>query len=123
MDYQEILEECDQAHYLYNNTNTNHIPMAARALNKLNGSFDQISNFITANKPMIVQNSSSSVEITDANWKEYIGKKSNFASFQKFFGQQFEDVGATGTLRTFVDPLMPGVATGAFHALIRESRI
>jgi hypothetical protein len=59
--------------------------------------------------------------VTSQSWRAQLGRTAAFSAYRAFFASEILRAGREPTLRAYLPGLMPGVAAGAFHALIRTA--
>lgn len=102
------------------NGNTNHLPMALIALEKLGANTMQLEAYYANYAPSLIARGSNRQSIV-SYWKQELGNKSAFDRYLAYFMQEVEHEGIEVTLKHYLDYLMKGCGASAFHALIRLS--
>lgn len=100
------------------NGNTNHLPMALVALNKMGANHCQLEAYYAKYAHLLVVRESATTT-AHFEWEAHLGDRSAFEHYLNYFLRQVESEGIEGTLRTYLDRLMPGCGASAFHAVIR----
>lgn len=57
-------------------------------------------------------------EITEANWQEFLGKRTSFSAYCDFFDQQEQSLGLDELLKVYMPVLLPGWVGSFTHATI-----
>lgn len=100
--------------------NTNHLPMALIALNKLGANQVHLEAYYANYAPSLITRNA--VNLNPAFiWDEQLGDKSAFDDYLAYFLLQVESKGVEETLNDHLDRLMRGCGASAFHAIIRLS--
>ena len=60
----------------------------------------------------------SDIELTEANWRDFLGKHEQFDSLYRFFEGRVEDLGLEQTLKIYVPELLPGCVGALLHGTI-----
>lgn len=101
--------------------NTNHLPMALIALDKLGADRYQLDNYFASYASGLVPLSSLEVHADSFDWRAHLGDKKSFNHYLNYFDSCITNAGPRQTLVNHIDPLMLGCGAAAFHALIRLS--
>jgi len=102
------------------NGNTNHLPMALIALEKLGANTSQLEAYYANYAPSLIALESNRQYLV-SDWKQELGNKSAFDRYLAYFMQEVDREGIKVTLKHYLDYLMKGCGASAFHALIRLS--
>ncbi|MGH3623160.1 MAG: questin oxidase family protein [Sciscionella sp.] len=57
-------------------------------------------------------------DITEDNWKQFLGKRTSFSAYCDFFDRQEQKLGLEEVLKRYVQPLLPGWVGSFTHATI-----
>ena len=99
---------------------SNHVSMSLYSLSALGGTPDQLARFAEASwgklEPVPRE---PGPQLTRDSWREQLGRREALNGFRVFFDQEVAALGREDTLRRYLPALLPGVAAGGFHALIR----
>lgn len=100
---------------------TNHLSMALIALEKMGASQIRLQEFFdeySQNLELLIPIAQLD-PITTQNWAEHLGQSDSYHSYLLFFTHQLISAGITQTLKQYVPVLITGIATDAFHCVIR----
>lgn len=97
----------------------NHLPMAVSALDRLGASEREIADFAEHYAKILEPLPSTAEEITEGTAGEFLGRRAAVASWIAFFHSRIAAAGAGATARLWLDKLMPGIGSVAFHGLLR----
>jgi hypothetical protein len=101
---------------------SNHVSMGLYSLSALGASDERLVRFAESEgRRLEPWPSSDGAAITPQTWTARLGEKQAFGAYQAFFSSEMARGGRERTLRAYLPGLMPGVAAGAFHALIRTA--
>lgn len=102
---------------------TNHLSMALIALDKIGASEERLQAFFEKYsqnlKPLVPTATSQATAITTLNWIASLGNNDSYSSYLIFFTQELKSLGLVNTLKQYLPTLMKGIATDAFHCVIR----
>jgi len=100
---------------------SNHLPMALIALHKLGASNKQLSRFYETYSKKLEPISHKDVHTPFhlSNWKNTLGISDYYSDYFIFFKETIQAIGIQSTLKQFLPHLIDGLATQAFHCLIR----
>ena len=101
---------------LYANGLSNHLPMALIALDRMGASPTQLEAFYARYAPRLTRRPQSDAPLDP---RESFGVERNFEGVFAYFRALLAAEGKERVLQTWLPLLMPGVATGAFHPMIR----
>lgn len=100
----------------------NHMSMSLIALSKLQISDDKLESFFIKNcKKLEIMTEPKGLKITDRTLLQYLGKHENYADLVVFFSEQLSILGFEKMLKKYLSILLPGIAAGAFHGLLRTA--
>lgn len=94
----------------------NHLPMALVALDRMGAGAAAMRAFAVHYATRLVRYAD---EPGVADPREHLGAGKHYAQVARHFQQRIEEAGSDAVLREWVPVLLPGLATGAFHAMIR----
>lgn len=94
----------------------NHLPMALIALDRMGAGAAAMRAFAAHYANRLVRYAD---ESGVADPREHLGAGKHYAQIARHFRQRIEEAGSDAVLREWVPVLMPGLATGAFHSMIR----
>ncbi len=99
---------------------SNHFPMACIALDRIGGTEEEVESFASFYRDRLEPlEEPGDVVITPGTWRERLGEHRYNAEYRAFFTSELRRLGREALLQSYVPALMPGVAGGAFHPLIR----
>ena len=61
----------------------------------------------------------SDIKLTEANWRDFLGKHEQFTSLCRFFEERVETLGLEQTINVYVPELLPGCVGALLHGTIR----
>lgn len=99
---------------------SNHGPMAAEALIRL-GRADAVEHWLDGYLPRLDPAPRPSDRITDETWREALGRYNRVADWTAYLRNQLADDSWRDVLARWWPRLLPGVAAGATHGIIRTS--
>ena len=101
---------------LYGNRLANHLPMALLALDRLGADDATLRRFADgyAQRLLPAPACASALDPHD-----YLGSSGDYPRFVRFFEERIREAGVEAVLHDWVPVLMPGLASSAFHAMIR----
>jgi hypothetical protein len=101
---------------------SNHQSMGLYSLAALGGSDAQLTAFADAHwSALEALPKEPGPSISRDDWKKWLGKREALNGFRAFFTAELRRSGRAATLRSYLPELLPGVAAGAFHPLIRTA--
>jgi len=103
----------------YQGVLANHLPMALVAMEGIGATLEQAENFIKTYRDKLEIVGTEHWDITNSNWKEFLGDRSAYLSYFNYFQMSIKEKGIETTLGSHLDSLMPGICASAFHCLIR----
>jgi hypothetical protein len=103
-----------------NNGLTNHGPMAAEVLAR-RGFAEQITGWVDRYIPRLVELPRPRLPITDRDWQHALGDGSRVGDWVDYFTGQLADRPWRDVLVQWWPRLLPGIAAGATHGVIRVS--
>lgn len=101
---------------LYGPGFSNHLPMALVALERMGAAPPVLERFAGAYRPRL-QPAGMAEPVGDP--RTLLGRQHNYAGLERFFVQAVDAGGEAAVLRRWLPVLMPGLAAGGFHAMIR----
>ncbi len=116
----KLIEKSLQFQGHYGNELSNHLPMAIQALDFFEADIEDIAKFYENYKTRLIKKNISKKEVSERNWKSFLGKK-DFTNYFDFYKEQLSEHGIEKTLKKYLPELMVGVGASAFHPLIRLS--
>jgi hypothetical protein len=102
------------------NALTNHGPMAAEVLVRHGHELD-VPRWVDAYVPRLEELPRPSDRVTDENWRDALGNGRRIGDWTAFFGAQVGEGPWREVLATWWPRLLPGIAAGATHGVIRVS--
>ncbi|MFI2811458.1 MULTISPECIES: questin oxidase family protein [Microbulbifer] len=116
----ELLESASRFHVHYGDRLANHLPMVLIALDQMGATREQLQYAFDRSTPHLQLRPASPVkpvsDITTCRHSEEL-----FPSALQYYEQQLEQHGIADCLRRELPPLLPSIATAAFHGLIRTA--
>lgn len=103
----------------YEGVLANHLPMAVSALDRLGVSEREIADFAGRYSEILEPMPAPTGVITESTTAEFLGRREAVASWIEFFKSRIAAAGAEATTRLWLDRLMPGISSTAFHGLLR----
>ncbi|MET8556844.1 questin oxidase family protein [Streptomyces sp. NPDC004959] len=97
---------------------SNHAPMAVEALVR-GGHGGTVHRWVDRYRDKLEQAPSSYARVTDENWKEAMGDPRRVADWTTYFGVRLAEAPWRTVLATWWPRLLPGIAAGATHPVIR----
>ncbi len=104
----------------YDATLTNHGPMVVEALSRL-GRQEAIERWVSGYLGQLDEAPTARHPIDEANWADALGDIRRVHDWELYFARQFADTGWRATLVPWWQRLLPGIAAGATHGIIRTS--
>ncbi|MET0405690.1 MAG: questin oxidase family protein [Cystobacter sp.] len=115
----------DRSHHIeFNGHLTNHVKHAVVALARLDASPGRIKEYYDTYAKLTPYGYGLEAPkpdkhiITDANWRDFRGKRSSWSSYCDFFERKQRELGTDELLRRYVPPLLAGWAGAFTHATI-----
>jgi Questin oxidase-like len=99
---------------------SNHGPMAAEALVRL-GRADDVEHWLDGYLKRLDVGPQSSDRITDQSWREALGQMKRVADWERYFIDQLAAQPWRDVIGRWWPRLLPGLAAGATHGIIRTS--
>lgn len=97
---------------------SNHGPMVVEALSR-HGRGEMVENWVRDYRTRLDDVPAPRETITDASWREALGDPHRLGDWPRWFGSQLADRAWTDVLADWWPRLLPGVAAGATHGVIR----
>lgn len=113
----ERLDACVSHDAEYNRGLSDHLPMLLHALHALGAAPARLTSYAAQYAARLEPRRVVAIEIDD--WRALRGNIDAYDSLAKYFAGRISAEGRDQVLRETLPPLMPGVAAGAFHGLIR----
>lgn len=104
----------------YGGTLTNHAPMVVEALIRLDRP-DAVEPWLTAYLPQLDERPGPSAPVCPADWGAALGDLRRVTDWQRFFDRELAEHDWTDVLGRWWPALLPGVAAGATHGVIRTA--
>jgi len=117
----ELINSNNKFRPFFKSGETNHLPMALYAMEKLNATEKEMKHFIVEYEKthdMEKLHVAKSV-IYENNWIEYLGNNDMFEDYQVFFNSEIKRLGWEKTIITYFNRIISGIASEAFHCLIK----
>ena len=108
----------------YNGGLSSHIPMVSYSLYELGVPFNEIEKYLDDTIERIKidkENLTKLYNINDDNFEEYLGVKGSFGSYYEYFSRKVNEYNYLDVVGEILPKLIKGVASRAFHPLIRLS--
>ena len=121
LDTRRLIEGGHRFSPFYEDSLANHLPMAVAALEHLGASDEEIAAFAQDYSKRLDHMPPLAGQITEATAADYLGRRRAVASWVSFFRARIVIAGPEATTRLWLDRLMPGVGSVAFHGLLRLS--
>lgn len=118
----QTLKLIGQAHRydsFYNGNLSNHLPMALTALDRMGASEEQVAAFAARYQKKLEPLPAAQARITDQDADKFLGRQEAFSSWVAYFDNAMASSGEQKTLELWTGRLMPGVASVAFHGMLR----
>ncbi|WP_226703923.1 questin oxidase family protein [Microbulbifer elongatus] len=119
-DCAQLLEAGSRYHVHYGDRLANHLPMVLIALDKMTATPEQLRHAFDRSTPHLQPRPGSPVkevsEVADCR-----NRDDRFASALHYYEQQLKCLGIAKCLQQELPPLLPSIATAAFHGLIRTA--
>ncbi|WP_193161743.1 questin oxidase family protein [Microbulbifer hainanensis] len=116
----ELLEAASHYHVRYGDRLANHLPMVLIALDKMGASHAELQHAFDRSIPYLERPQllppDPNVSILDCRNREEL-----FPSALQYYEKQFRQHGIAECLKNELPPLLPAIATAAFHPLIRTA--
>ncbi len=103
----------------YDDALSSHLPMALIALDKIGADEGRVIDFNNHYIKTLELKNTAELVIDKTNWKSHLGQHKYNAEYCAFFSSEVTKHGVKNTLKMYIDELMPGLAGGAFHPMIR----
>jgi len=103
----------------YKDRLSSHLPMALIALHRLGGTDDELQRFNDRYVRRLEPIDAGVAPVDGDGWTALLGQHSRNADLRQRFQQDIAARGTDDVLRASLPTLLPGVAGGAFHPLIR----
>jgi hypothetical protein len=118
-----LLARNHRMHPEYNGALSNHCSMGLFSLAALGGTAAQLQGFADSQWPRLdpLGAPPAFAPLTPESWTGQLGKRDAHGAFLDLFRREVAGRGREATLRRYLPALMPGLGTGAFHALIRTA--
>lgn len=101
---------------------SNHVSMGLYSLFALGGNDERLVRFAQSERRRLEPwPETPGLVLGPQSWTTRLGQEQAFSAYQALFASEIARVGRERTLRAYLPGLMPGVAAGAFHALIRTA--
>jgi Questin oxidase-like len=101
---------------------SNHLSMGLYSLSALGGSSAQLQRFAESQWPALeALPKQPGPGVTRENWSRWLGKAEALNGFRAFFAAEILRLGRAAALHRYLPRLLPGIAAGAFHPLIRTA--
>lgn len=97
---------------------TNHAPMAVEALVR-NGHGARVHRWIDAYRPKLEERPAGLDRITEENWRERLGDPRYLSDWARYFAERLAERPWPEVLTEWWPRLLPGIAAGATHPVIR----
>lgn len=114
-----LIEDAHRYSPFYGGYLANHLPMALVALDRMGAGDEQIAAFAGRYGRKLEPLPPASEIITDETSGRYLGRRETVVSWIAFFEGELARSGEKLVLVRWLDRLMPGVGSTAFHGLIR----
>ena len=98
---------------------SNHLPMGLIALSKMGAGNDRLAEYAHNYVPRLEEKEAPNTHFSTNNWKARLGEHTANSEYVNFFEAELDRLGSQALLARYLPVLMPDVAGGAFHSLIR----
>ncbi len=98
---------------------TNHLPMAICALQRMGADRNRLMEFCAEYARRLSGRIQSNTVIDQGNWKDKRGQHRFFDAYTRFFRSEEKRLGTRAMVETYMNDLMEGIGSAAFHALIK----
>ena len=115
------IEDAHRFSAIYGNGLASHHPMAIAALDAMGAADPDMDRFEARYLPQLEPMASAVVSIQDGDEAAHLGSPRAFPEWVIYFDAAIAREGSETLLRTWVDRLVPAVASGAFHGAIRTA--
>jgi hypothetical protein len=116
-----LLVESEPFSASYGGGNANHLAMALVALDRLGASDERLREFASIYERQLRLKPSAAPALPNGGWKEAMGKKAFETTLAKKFAIDLAAKGRDALLHEVVSHVTPGIASEAFHGLIRTA--
>jgi hypothetical protein len=116
-----LLADSEQFSASYGGGNANHLAMALVALDRLGASDERLREFASIYERQLRLKPDAEPPLPNGDWKEAMGKKAFETTLAKKFATDLAAKGSDALLHEVVPQLAPGIASEAFHGLIRTA--
>lgn len=116
-----LLADSEQFSASYGGGNANHLAMALVALDRLGASDERLREFASIYQRQLRLKPAEEPALSNDDWREAIGKKALETTLAKKFTSDLAAKGSAALLHEVVPRLTPGIASEAFHGLIRTA--
>lgn len=114
-----LIEDGHRFSPFYEESLSNHLPMAVSALDRLGASEEEIADFAGRYSKILEPLPGPAGEITERTAGDFLGRRAAVSSWIAFFRARIAASGTDATTRLWLDRLMPGIGSVAFHGLLR----
>lgn len=114
-----LIEDGHRFSPFYEESLSNHLPMAVSALDGLGAADEEIAAFAAHYSKILEPLPGLAGEITERTAGDFLGRRPAVASWIAFFRARITAEGSDATARLWLDRLMPGIGSVAFHGLLR----
>lgn len=118
---QDLIADGHRFSPFYKVSLSNHLPMAVSALDRLGASVEEIAVFAEHYVKILEPMPEPAGAVVEATIGEFLGRRAAVASWIAFFRARIATSGAEAMTRLWLDKLMPGIGSVAFHGLLRLS--
>jgi hypothetical protein len=116
-----LLADSEQFSASYGGGNANHLAMALVALDRLGASDERLREFVSVYERQLRLKPAAEPPLPNDDWNEAMGKRELETTLAKKFASGLAAKGREALLREVVPRLTPGIASEAFHGLIRTA--
>lgn len=117
----ELVEKAHRFSSFYQKDLSNHLPMALSALDGLGATEAQVAAFASRYEDKLEPLPAPAGVINEENAEAFLGRPEALASWIRYFEDALARDGEGATLAAWLDRLMPGVSSIAFHGLVRTA--
>lgn len=103
----------------YGDQNSNHLPMALIALDRLGADDATMTRFAEQYATKLVPKAPPKTRLTRESWKSHLGKHAHHTDHVELIDGHWGSIGKDELLRRYVPLLLGGVGAAAFHGMIR----
>lgn len=115
----ELLAHNRQYDSEYQGGLSNHLSVALVALQRLGATDARLREYFDRYRRRLEPRRAPASPLNRESWQAHRGTLKRYADYVVFFEEELRHLGLERLLRTYLPPLLPGLAAAAFHAQIR----